>query len=370
MNLKLFKNINFSLFVFGQSTSTLGTTFLNIALALYVLEFTGSAGKFASILAIAAIPKILLGPIVGTIVERVDRKKVIVSMDLLRGVFALLVFILSLLTTLDMWLIYLVVFFYSICQTFFSPAFMKILPGILSKEDIVDGNSLQRTIDETVLVVAPMIGALFYGLYGISLILLIDGLTYIISGISEVFMRIPPQMPRDINSSFGKDVIDGFKILFVDKRITSLISNGTLTHIFLFPFVMVGFPYIIKAVLSGKAVDYGFVESIAAIGSLLAIFFVSFAKKKYNIAQCIGIGILGMLVFVIAMLPLSSNLFLSLLHGNSTYLRLFFGSMNFIMFLSFSFYGIFYVSFWQVNMQMHMHVNCKLKSLERFISES
>lgn len=350
MNLKIFRNQNFSLFVFGQTTSTLGTGFLNVSLALYVLKLTGSAAKFSSILALAMIPNIILGPIAGAIVERIDRKKMIISMDFIRGVFALILFLFSLVYKLNIWVIYLIVFFYSICQTFFAPGFIKILPGILSKEELVEGNSIQHTINEIALAVSPFLGSLIFSIYGISIILLFDGITYLVSSLSEVFMMIPKLQNETEQSSFIKDIIDGFKILFIDVRITSLISNGTLTHIFLFPFVLVGFPYIIVTLLGGKDIDYGLVQSIATLGSILAIFFVNHAKKKYNISQCIGIGILGMLLFAFSILPLSTNIVFNFLQGNSPYIKIFFSSIIFILYLSFGFYGIFYVSFYQTTL--------------------
>lgn len=350
MNSKPFRNQNFSLFVFGQTTSTLGTGFLNVSLALYVLKLTGSAGNFSSVLALAMIPNIILGPIAGTIVKKIDFKKMVISMDFIRGVFALILFLFSLLYKLNIWVIYLIVFFYSICQTFFEPAFIKILPGILSKEELVEGNSIQHTINEIALVISPFLGSLIFSLYGIRIILLFDGITYLVSALSEVFMMIPKLQNDTKQSSFIKDIIDDFNVLFIDVRITSLISNGTLTHIFLFPFVLVGFPYIIITLMGGNDVDYGLVQSIATLGSILAIFFVNYAKKKYNISQCIGIGILGMLIFVFLILPLSTNTFFSFLQSNSICIKIFFSPIIFILYLAFGFYGIFYVSFYQATL--------------------
>ncbi|MTI66124.1 MAG: MFS transporter [Firmicutes bacterium] len=347
MNFSIFKNKNYSLFIFGQATSLLGTGFLNVAMALYVLNITGSAGKFSSILALGVIPNIVLGPVAGTIVDKVNRKKMIISMDLLRGIFALILFIYSIYNPISIPIVYVLVIFYSVCQVFFSPAFVTILPSIVKKDELVDANSMQRTISETIFAAAPFLGALFFGLYGLSIILFIDGLTYLISGFSEMFMEVPLLEREKEKIPFVKEVLDGFKVLFIDIRITSLISNGILTHLFLTPFALVGFPYIIVTILGGKSVDYGIVESVATIGSILAVFAVGFFKKKYNIAQCISIGILGMIVFVISMLPLSNQYFINLLQRNSLLIVLFFSITIFIVYISFGFYGVFYVTFYQ-----------------------
>lgn len=347
MNLKILKNTNFTLFVIGQTTSVLGTVFLNIALGLYILKLTGSAGKFSSVLALAMLPGIILGPVAGTIIERLDRKKLIVVADIIRGVFAITLFIVSLFMPINIGLIYFTTTFYSICQAFFSPAFIRILPGILSKEELVDGNSIQNTFHESAAVIAPFLGALIFTSFGISIIFLIDGLTYLVAAFAAVYMKVPPLEKHSKKFSFFRDIADGFKILFVDVRITSLISNGILSHIFLFPFATVGFPYMIVTLLGGNELDYGFVQSVASVGSIVPIFFVSMAKKRFNIAECIGIGIIGMLVFVLAMLPLANGMLINVLTGNSILIKVFFSAMIFLFYLSFGFYAVFYVSFYQ-----------------------
>ena len=140
---------------------------------------------------------------------------------------------------------------------------------------------------------------------------------------------------------------DGFRTLVCDLRITSLITNGVLTQLFLFPFAFVAFPFIIIKVLGGVELDYGIVQSVATIGSVLAIVVVGWAKNRYNTAQCIGIGILGMLAFTVLLLPLSSYSILNLLHGNSFFIVPVFSAIIFIFYLSFGFYVVFYVTFYQ-----------------------
>ncbi|WP_255298578.1 hypothetical protein [Brevibacillus dissolubilis] len=73
MNFGLFRNRNYALFIFRESMSVFGTIFLNISLALYILNLTGSAGKFAAILAMGIIPQVLLGPFAGALVDRWDK---------------------------------------------------------------------------------------------------------------------------------------------------------------------------------------------------------------------------------------------------------------------------------------------------------
>lgn len=346
MNLKLFKNRNFSLFVFGQSTSLFGTIFLNVSLALYVLNITGSPAKFSSILALGVIPGLVLGPFAGAVVDKVDRKKMIIFLDGIRGIYLAVLFIVTLNSQIQLGWIYFTVMFFSLCNIFFGPAFTTILPSIVTKEELVDANALQTTILETTRVLAPFLGTLIYSIFGFGIILLIDGITYLVSAISECFMVFETQIKAS-GKSFGKDILDGFKIFTRDIRITSLVSNGVLTHMFLTPFIFVGFPYMIVNVFGGANVDYGIVESIASIGSILSIFVVTLMKKKYNVAQSIGIGILGMLGGVIILGVLGVPGFINLLNIHNRLPIIFFAFVSFILYISFNSYAVFFVSFYQ-----------------------
>jgi len=129
MDFKIFRNRNFSLLVFGQATSVLGTGFATLALSLYVLNMTGSASKFSSILAFGMLPQIVLGSFTGTIVDKINRKTMLILLDSARGVFSILLFAVSIFSQLELWMIYFIVIFFSICEAFFEPA----LPSIVKK---------------------------------------------------------------------------------------------------------------------------------------------------------------------------------------------------------------------------------------------
>ncbi|EQB88488.1 MFS family permease [Clostridium punense] len=279
MNFKLFKNRNFTLFLLGQSTSSLGTNVLHFATALYIFQITGSAGKFASIIALGMIPNLILGPIAGTITDRVNRKNLIIFGDLIRGIFEILLFIFSLSVNLNIEIMYVMVIFLSACEVFFEPAFTTILPSIVTKTELPDAIAVKRTIGRITSILAPLLGAFLLKLVGFQVMLLLDGLTFLISSFSEIFMVIPLNKTFNKSSSFLKDTFEGFKVLFVNKKIISLVSNNIITNVFLLPFIIIGFPYIIIEILGGTQLIYGTVQSSAAFGSILSIFAVFKAKK-------------------------------------------------------------------------------------------
>ena len=81
---KLFTR-NFTLLLLGQISSLLGNYTLKFALSMYVLDKTGSASIFASLLAAALLPTILLSPLGGILADRADRRRSMVTLDVLSG---------------------------------------------------------------------------------------------------------------------------------------------------------------------------------------------------------------------------------------------------------------------------------------------
>ena len=89
MNLSVLKNKNYVLVVLGRFVSEFGTYLQSFALSLFVLEKTGSPSLFASVIAISVLPRIILMPFTGVLSDRFSRKKMIVLMDILSGIFVM-----------------------------------------------------------------------------------------------------------------------------------------------------------------------------------------------------------------------------------------------------------------------------------------
>ncbi|WP_408895228.1 MFS transporter [Paenibacillus taichungensis] len=348
-NFKVLRNKNLSLLITSESTSLFGTLFLNIALSLYVLKMTGSSGDFASVLALGVLPHIILGSVAGILADKFDKKSWIIIMDILRGAFCLFLFFYCLSGTLSMPIIYFTVLFISMCDILFAPVFVSVLPTIVPKEDLVDANSISRTLNETMKILAPLLGTLVYTWFGLGPIFLVNALTFVVSAVSIYLLKFPPKQSVEAISkkiTIISDISIGFRVIFGDARLTSIVSNAFLTHTFLYPFLFVGVPYIIINVLLGSNTDYGVVESLATIGSLMAIFIVPLTKK-FGIANNIGLGLLGMLIPVLLLMFLGNPWFIEILKGNSLYTVSYFSLINFILFLSFSFYVVYFASYYQ-----------------------
>lgn len=192
MNLSLFKKRNFTLVILGKFVSLLGTIFFQeFALSLYVLNQTGSGTKFASVLAIALIPKLILGPFAGVLADWFDRKKMVVILDMLSGVivagFGVLFMVNGFLSLLQ---IYILVLALSIISVIFNPTMGTMIPMIVKKEELGDANAINSLVTSITSIIAPLIAGIVFGLAGLLPVLVINAISFMLSAFSESFIQV------------------------------------------------------------------------------------------------------------------------------------------------------------------------------------
>ena len=144
------KNKNFIIIVIGQIISLFGNAIQRFSMSLYLLEFTGSTAAFARILAISTIPYILFAPIAGRLSDNINRKKIMVYLDLvcsiLIGGYAII-----LLRGHDHELIVAgVMFILSICATLYAPAVTSSIPQIVEEEKLTSANGIINQVGSIV----------------------------------------------------------------------------------------------------------------------------------------------------------------------------------------------------------------------------
>lgn len=360
MNLSLLRNRNFVMFLSRESLLLAGSIFLQISLALNTLALTGSAGKFASVLALGIIPHLLLGTFAGVLVDRMNKRNLLLILDVVRGGYLLFLFLYSLFQPINLPVIYVTVIFFATCDLFVSPAFGTMLQSIVAKDDLVNANALDTTVVETVRVLAPLLGTLVYSTWGLDAVLLVNLCTTFLSALVTALIRVKEDLTRHRSTTILQDVQKGLQLFVRNPRISSLVLNGILTHIFLFPFVMVGFPFLIKQVFLGSDVDFGIVESAQMAGSLCSVLLVSFFMKRFGISTNLCIGIIGMIVAVVPLFLIEVPPFVDSMHQLPILVVVYFSGVSFLMFLMFGTYGVFFRTFYQQNIETAM--------LGRFIS--
>ena len=131
---------NFALLLLGQVSSLIGNFTLKFALSMYVLDQTGSAALFATLLAVSMVPTVLLSPFGGILADRVNRRDLMVALDFLSGVTVLAAgLLLPLGHSIGVIAVLLVTL--SVLAAFESPTVQACIPQMLPTEHLVKGNA-------------------------------------------------------------------------------------------------------------------------------------------------------------------------------------------------------------------------------------
>ena len=301
MKFKLLKDKNFSLLMFGKITSLIGSNMQSFALSLFVLSTTGSATKFASILAVTLIPGLILSPISGVIVDWFYRKNILIFLDLASGIvvsiFAIIYFITGEMSLIN---IYILVILLSLISTLDNPTLQTIIPTITKKEELVEANALNSLLMAIGNVISPAIAAFIYGSFGLEAVFIVNAISFYISAFSEAFLVIP----RNIKSKgklslnkFANEFKDGIKFILKKKDIINIVSLAVILNFALGSFT-IGSAFISKIILKVSDFQYGMIDTFGVLGMILATFIVGWFSRKYSIGKNIYISLMLASVFL------------------------------------------------------------------------
>ncbi|MBQ5695508.1 MAG: MFS transporter [Clostridium sp.] len=293
------KNKNFIIIVIGQIISLFGNAIQRFSMSLYLLEFTGSTAAFARILAISTIPYIIFAPIAGRLSDNINRKKIMVYLDLIcSAVIGVYAFIL--LKGHDHELIVgTVMFILSICATLYGPAVTSSIPQIVEEEKLTSANGVINQVGSIVNLAGPILAGLVYGLLGIKAIVIINAVSFLVSAIMEMFLDIPDVIKEDVENTDNEKVIsmkfvkqscvdmkESFIYLKNEKKvILGIIASYALCNIFLVPILSIVAPYFINVFLGLPSEVFGIVEAVCVLGMILGGFIISVKPNMFSIKK-------------------------------------------------------------------------------------
>jgi MFS family permease len=274
-------NRNFWLLWLGKLISQMGDKFYAIALSWWILQQTDSTISMGFFLVACTIPGIILGFFAGALTDRLDRRRLMIVTDFLRGSFVFAITFLSYFDVLKVWQVFAIGIMLSSISAFFEPASQAILPELVKSEALKKANSLCQLVNGTCQVLGPLLGALVISFFGTTIVFLANGLSFYIAAVLSLFI----QYKKD-RTDFGEgattilaDVMEG--IAFVKGKgnmITILFIIG-IAHFFVGS-LSVSLPFLADS-LGGKGVNnLGLLETLLGAGLLAGATLCSLRSKK------------------------------------------------------------------------------------------
>jgi MFS family permease len=173
-------NRNYRYMWTGQVVSEIGDHFNNIAVFSLALAHTQSGLVVSGVMLSRALPAVMAGPIAGVVLDRLDRQKVMIASDLLRGIIAL-AFILTVRGHFGTWLLYVLSGLLMFASPFFTSGRSAILPKIANKEELHTANSLTQTTGWTTTAVGTFLGGMSVSQFGYQWAFLLNSFSFMFS---------------------------------------------------------------------------------------------------------------------------------------------------------------------------------------------
>jgi MFS family permease len=276
-------NIDFTLLWQGQLVSQLGTQAAFVGTMLWTLQATGSPAVMALLLIVSSVPAVVLGPVAGAVVDRQSRKALIVGSDIVRGVAALAVTTALLYrpssTDLIVMLLLSSAVVSGLAGALFGPAVRAMLPDIVPAERLAAANALSTMGSQAASLVGLAAGGALYAAVGPAMLFLADGVSYLFSAATELFIRFPPQSAgerggtlRIVLSQYRRDTAEGLRYCLADPGRRGFITIAAGLN-FLFMPIFVLLPLFVEGVLGASASWYGFLLAGMSGGSLVGLLF-------------------------------------------------------------------------------------------------
>jgi len=256
----------------GQLISVLATNMTAFALTIWAFEETGQATALALVQVFFITPFLIISPIAGVMVDRYNRKLMMMLSDLGAGVATVAILILHSLGILEIWHLYVAAVIQGTFNAFQWPAYSAAITLMVPKEQYGRANGLMSLVEMGPQVLAPLMAGALIGVIGLQGILLIDIATFTFAIGSLLVVYIPqPRKTHEGRTAEGgmwKEAIYGFQYIFERPSLLGLQLVFFVGNFF----AGIAFAILAPMVLSrtgNNEVIFGSVQSIAAAGGIV-----------------------------------------------------------------------------------------------------
>ena len=287
-----FRIRNFSLLWGGGLVSDLGDWMLLVALPVYVFQLTGSALITSSVFVVELVPALLVGQLAGVLVDRWDRRRILVVSGVIQAV--LLLPLLAATTVDSLWIIYLVAAVQSCLARLCGPAKAAMIPAIVPAEQVAAANALNAVSDNLARLVGSPLGGLAIQFFGLVGVVVIDAATYLVSALLTAGVR-PPKAPAPIPAaavgrpSLLDDWLDGLRTIRRTPPLPAVLFIGALSQVAQGMFVVLFVVFVLQR-LNGSGGDVGLIRGMQAIGGVAGGLIIGALSRRLSPRALVGWG--------------------------------------------------------------------------------
>jgi DHA3 family macrolide efflux protein-like MFS transporter len=294
----------------GQSLSLFGSSLVQFALVWYITRQTGSATILATATLVAMLPQIIVGPFAGALVDRWDRRLVMIAADGMIAVATLILAGLFMFGVQQVWHIYVILLIRSLGGAFHWPAMSASTSLMVPEKQLARVAGMQQTLQGLVGIVAPPTGAVLIGILSTQSVLMIDVLTALAAILPLLFIGIPQPIRAPSNdpsqpvTTYWQDLREGFRYVVTWPGLLMLLLIGTLINFLLTPtFTLL--PLLVTKYFGRGALELGLSDSLFGAGMIIGGLLLGIwgGFKRRIITSMLGICGLGVGVITVGLAP-------------------------------------------------------------------
>ena len=274
-------NKDFILLLQGNAVSTIGDLMYSVAIGYWVYEQTGSSGLMGIMSAISMFVTMFLSPFSGSIVDKCNRKWVLVGMDIMQGVIMLSIGLLAYLDKLNIPGVLIAAFLAALGSVFYSPAANTLMIDIIPHDDMVRGQSIFSGSNALINMVGTAFSGVMVAFFGVPLIVIINGLSNLYSAVSELFIHVPRTVQQGAQvsaKSILRDSKEAVRMIFSDKCLQLFVPCALLLNLLAAGPLTLVLPFCME---KGFTVDmYGYLMAIWTAASLICVLVLGVVKLK------------------------------------------------------------------------------------------
>ena len=294
-------NRDFVLLLQGNTVSTIGDMMYSVAIGYWVYEKTGSSGLMGVMSAISMFITMFLSPFSGSIVDKCNRKWILVGIDIMQGLVMLSVGILAYVNILSVPVVLAAAFLASLGSVFYSPAVSTLRLDIIPQDDMVRGQSIFSGVSSIISMAGNAFSGVMVAFFGVPLIVVINGLSNLYSAFTKLFVRVPKTVQQGEQITVKgvlNDTATAVKIIFSDKYLRLFVPCALLINLLAAGPLSLLLPFCME---KGLTVDmYGYMMSVFTAASLACVLALSIVKLKPKTRYWVmSLGFLTSVVFLV-----------------------------------------------------------------------
>ena len=289
---------NFRLLFLGSIFSNTGDFIQAMAQSWLVWTMTGSPFLLGLIGFSQALPRLLLGAIGGAIVDRLDRRQLLVVTQNLAMVQAFVFWALVYFGLITFWHIFFLVLFLGTVNTLNQTARQSLINSLVPREELMNAIALNSSVVNLSKVIGPSLGGVLIAIIGVDGCLLVNAVSFLAIILSLLMMDLPPWQREKGEDNFWQEVGEGYNYIKTNRRVFSVLFLAYIVALIGSPYSRF-LPVFASDILHAGPLGFGFLLAAPGLGAVMSGLYLASTGNIRRRGNFIFISVFSFSLFLI-----------------------------------------------------------------------